>query len=197
MESDIIAATPFADTVASDNDIVNATPEKFAKKSWKNSVKVKRKIEKNTEETLVGCLKLVDKYKIHETAVGSVHYNKPYIYFDIKEIREFTNQTVLKHNNVHLIGIYKFDSKFGQILSNSQEIDFNGIIELNFKLLTDIPVEENVISVYGSIEYENHPVLLVKFFRTENAGYLKQYKESLKFVRNFVPRCYFEIFSTW
>lgn len=193
---DIIEATPFTDTVSVDTDIVNATPQKFPKKCRKNCLKIKRKIQNNTR-TLEGCLKFVDKYKIQESVGGSVHYNKPYIYFDIEEIRQFINQNIiLKHNNVHLVGIYKFDFKLGQILSIGRELDINGIIELNFKLLTDMPVEENVLSVYGSVEYEEHPILLVKFFRTENEGYFKQYKESLRLVRNFVPRCYFQIMNT-
>lgn len=177
-----------------DPDIVDATPEKITKNRRKKKLKMRHKIE--TTKTLEEFLELEKKYRLYKIGSGS-EYNNPYVYFDIKEIRQFTNQNrVLKFNNILLIGFYQIDSKFGKILSDSQEIDVDNMIKLDFKLSSDKPIERSVLSVYGAIEYEPHPVLLVQFFRTENEGYMEQSKETLKFVRNFVPRCCFEVIST-
>lgn len=174
-------------------DVIDATPEKNPKEREKKLGL--RHTNKNTAETLEKCLHLQDKYRIYETAMGSA-CNNPYVYFDIHEITEFTNQhRVLKYNNIFLMGYYKFDSRFGKILTDSQESDDGSIINLDFKLSSEImPIENSVISAYGSIEYDPQPILLVNFFRREE-GYHKQYQETLKFVRNFIPRCSFDVIS--
>lgn len=151
-------------------------------------------MENKSQETLENFLNLEDKYEVYERAAEfDVPDSEPYIYFDINEIRWFTNQkSLLKHNNIHLLGFYKVNSKFGEVLSNYPEIDGDNIIELKFE--SDMPnIEEEVISAYGSIIHDPHPILVVDFFRPEDKAYLRQYRESLKFIRNFVPRCYFEV----
>lgn len=190
---DIIEATTATNVDSSDSDIVCATPQKL-KKCRKHKLKVK---EKN--ESLEESLKLISRYKVEKTIVGSVNYNKPYIYLNIKEIHHLSRQnSFLKHNNVHVVGFYKFHPLFGQILTDyKKRFCKNNILKTDFKLLNGSPIEDNLISAYGSIEFQishqkNQPVFIVKFFRTENEGYFKHYIESLKFSRNFVPRCYFE-----
>lgn len=192
-DSDIIEATP-SNVSLNDSEIIYATPVKVSKKPRKAKSK---KSEANCFTTQKHeCWNFVNQ-KIHETAFGSVHYNKPFVYYEISEIiRLFNQNRFLKHNNVHLLGFYRYDPEIGHILSDNK-IAFGSFVKLDLKVINDSPVENNLLSAYGSIEVifngcKKHLIFALKFFRTENDGYYNQYKEKLKLVRNFVPSCYFE-----
>lgn len=197
-DSDIIEATPLTNVDPNENDIVNPTPEKSTKK--RRQRKPKHQIEKDCAETLEENLKLISRFAVQETTCGSVQYNKPFIYFDIKEIKQLSTKNILKHNNVHLVGFYEYHHHLGQILTAVKNgYDCDNILKLDFTLTSENPIELNVISVYGSVEmklFDNTHVLIVKFFRTENEAYYRQYKDSLKYTRSFIPRCFFETLSS-
>lgn len=195
-DSDFIEATPLTNRDPTENDIVNPTPEKSTRKR-QHKAKTKFKTDKRITETLEEQLNLINTFAIQETVCGSVQYNKPYIYFDIIEIKKFLLKNILKHNNVHLVGFYKYNHNNGQILTAVKNVYDCDFLKLDFTLTTEKPVEDNVISVYGSVEVRlpNDIVLIVNFFRMENEAYYKQYKDNLKFIRNFIPKCYFDTMS--
>lgn len=198
-DSDIIEGTPLTNLDPNENDIVNQTPEKSTKKHRQRRPKSKHPTEKYCTKTLEENLKLISRFAVQETTCGSVQYNKPFIFFDIKEIKQLSTKNILKHNNVHLVGFYEYHHNLGQILTTDKNVyDSDNILKLDFTLTSEKPIEHNVISVYGSVEvkvFDDIHVLIVKFFRTENEAYYRQYKDNLKYTRSFIPRCFFEILS--
>lgn len=167
-----------------DSDIIPGTPineTKKKKKYRKKKTKVKDKGIIQQENNF--------KFQIQMTKTGNFKFNKPFVYHNIDEVLRYSLDCFPKNNNIHLIGVHIFSSRKGHYLE--KQSDHEVLIPLDFTVASGIPNENETISVFGWLEFNNFtPVFVVKFFRNEVKIVSKKYIENLKEIRKYVPSDY-------
>lgn len=183
-----------------DDDIIPQTPEntKTTRKKIKSLYKTSDLVQ--THLSLIGIgrtFETANKYQLHDTTINT-DQNNPHVYYDIESLLQLSLNFIPRHNNTHILGYLKTYSNNFYLTNSKEETDNTCKIRLNFKLIPNIPRQDDVFSFYGSLGHEDHnnsriPVFIVKFYRQECESFLSRYKENLRFIRNFVPTKYLDV----
>lgn len=169
---------------SSDSDnVIEATPPRQTK-LFKKKVKSDTKSEHSLEDYIIHIpLNHTDTLKSFTT---STNFNKPYIFYGIEEVLKLPKNNIL-NNNIHTIGLYKFHGNTEHYLTIHWMPTNEFQVSLNFKYVTNTPKNNEILSVYGSV---NNNMFVVKFYKVEAKAIVDKYIENLKYLRSIIPTNY-------
>ncbi|KAF2900875.1 hypothetical protein ILUMI_05280 [Ignelater luminosus] len=122
-------------------------------------------------------------------------YKSPYIFFELKEILNFTENCQPVNTNIKVFGIYKQNYLLEHKQSCTQIIPSKLLIDC--RLLGSVPAVDQTVEMYGYVTYykndtEYCPIFIVKFWININSDFNK-YINCLRRQRSYVPFCYKKI----
>lgn len=193
------------DLFASDEDIIPETPVKIIKKKRKFRKEVTHSIIRRSSENLIN--NSCDSIKLN-------FCKKPYIFYDIKEILNFTISAAPLNNNFKTVGrFFECNSKHYLLeptasIGTSSNIQAGSValcskfeevlkLRIDLQVTNKVPKQNEVIEVFGQLDFlegfeklatlDPNPVIVVKFFRP-SVGDIGKYVQVMKKVRKFAPK---------
>lgn len=185
-----------------ENDVIFETPQKNKTKSLFKKNKLRSRNCKATTNAVV-------EHKLSESCVtrnyiellninsyGSDHlntrYKSPYVFFELKEVLNFTAGYEPVNPNIKIFGIYKQNYLLEHKQNSTKIIPSKLLIDC--RVLCSVPVVDQNVEMYGYVTYHKndnkyYPIFIAKFWININSNFNKHI-DSLRRQKNYVPFCY-------
>lgn len=202
-----------------EDDIIVATPQKPKKKrNTKNvtkSSKIEKPIMKTTTTSKVGnsskenilhstrefCVTrnnddfiIINNYELENL---NTRYKSPYVFYEIKDLLEFTEFDQPLNPNIKTIGIYEQKNVDAHYLIEHSKNDTKVVpqkILVDVKLLSIFPAMNQAVEIYGFIKFcksgTTHFPVFIGTFWTSISSDLNRYLKCLTQQKQYVPCCY-------
>lgn len=186
-----------SDLFSSDDDVIPNTPQK-PKNNSKLTARKKEQFKEVCEQKATSSSVRI----LHEIPFNSnltpktsnvisrnLQWKKPYLFFDIQEILNFNRKNFPLYNKIRTLGIFKKEDR------KQFTVNFNNTkLFLNLSSLNkDFPEVEDIIEIFGSVQIQRIPNVLVEAplftvqFWRKRKGSIREYIKIMKQVQTYAP----------
>lgn len=194
-----------SDLFSSDEDVIPSTPQKPKNNTKFCGRKKEQLVKSHQRMTTFSAVKSLHKIPFvlnlktelpNASCVASsvtisenLHWKKPYVFFEIRQILNFSGKNFPSNNKIRTLGTFKQEN------SKQFTLNFNNTkLNLNLSSLNrNFPKVDDVIEIFGCADFQRMPVVLldvpvfiVQFWR-KREGNIQQYINTIKLLKTYIP----------